>query len=63
MATDFKTIEIGTLTRVVADTKRAKLRISIIDGVPAESCTINNWSAICFIAKLQAEGFTFREGK
>ena len=63
MATDFNTTKNDTMTWVVANTARAKNRISIVEDVPAESCTVENWAAICFIAKLQAEGFTFTEDK
>ena len=40
---------------------KAALRISIVEGVPARSCSVGNWAAGDFMEKLKGEGFTFED--
>lgn len=47
-------------TRYVSKNRRAALRISIIDDVPANSCTVGNMFSDDFREKLMREGFSFK---
>jgi hypothetical protein len=53
---------VGTgVTHFFPTNVKAAMRISVIVGVPARSCSVGNWAAKDFMASLSAEGFTFSE--
>lgn len=54
---DFVMIAGEDTTEFRARNRKAGIRISIIDDLPAESCHVGNWAVDHFRAKLEGEGF------